>query len=181
MDFWKAAAVAFLLLLGLGFIGVGMWNWFDIPDPVATVVNEQTRRTHQVVTTNGTGSTDEIQGASPSGPGGSGNKNTSSTSNTTTDTSAGPTWKKTTTKTPQPSRRSESLTLALCGIGAALVLSGAFYGRISKISWGAGSVELADLSDEVAKTVDQHQKLLTGLAVKIGRLAARVKDLEDNT
>lgn len=66
---------------------------------------------------------------------------TGATSKTTTTTSAAP--------------PSDNLLLGLLGIGAAFVLCGAFYGRISKVTFPGGAIEFLDAQKEAAVAVER--------------------------
>lgn len=189
-SFSKGMSVA-VVAIGALLVGIGLWNWFDVPTPRATVVRERSLATSQTVTNSVGGSGEEEKHAETTieDSGGAKSVTETSTKDTTTDgttvqTQASPTGKKTTTLMPEASRRSEGLTLALVGSGSLLVLAGAFSGRISKVNLpGGGSIELIAGSggalETLTKATASHDALLTKLSSKLARISIRVKHLED--
>jgi hypothetical protein len=175
-----------LIILGMALMALGIWNWFDVPGPRDTVVTEETKETEQTVTTTDGGGTEREDKTDSSIEAGGGKNTTSASTKTTTTegslttTEAVPLHKTTTTSTPEPSRRSEGVTLALIGAGAGLTLAGAFYGRIQKLGFAGVSVELiAETGEAVAKLVASHDKTIKALARGLAKLDARVKTLEE--
>jgi hypothetical protein len=175
-----------LIILGLALMALGIWNWFDVPGHRDTVVTEKTEATEQTVTTSDGGGT-EREHKTDSSIEAAGSKNTTATSTkstttegTSTTTEAVPLYKTTTTSTPEPSRRSEGVTLALIGAGAGLILAGAFYGRIQKLGFAGVSVELiAETGEAIAKLVASHDKTIKALSRALAKLDARVRTLEE--
>jgi hypothetical protein len=179
-----------LMVLGFAMIGVGVWNWFDVPDDRITVVDERTEATQQTVEAKGGGgtetqdTTETADGTDATGKSTNSNIDKSTTTNdSTTTTEAIPTGKKTTTTAPDVSRRSEGVTLALLGAGSALLLAGAFFGRISKISFpGGASIELiageGGALQEVIKVNTDQDNLIKILTNKLIKLTKRVEYLE---
>lgn len=178
-----------LIVLGLAMIGIGLWNWFDVPGDRITVVEEIAKATKQTVDTTGGGGTESQDttetAVGTDSTGKSTNSNTdktTTTGDTHTTTEAVPEVKTTTTTAPDVSRRSEGVTLALVGGGSVLLLAGAFFGRISKITLpGGGSIELiADQGDALKEVLDvnkQQDKVDKAIAAKIAKHNKVIIDL----
>lgn len=188
---FRAVMSVVLMVLGLVMIGVGVWNWFDVPGDRITVVRERTAATTQTVDTTAGGgtetqdTTETAVGTEATGTSTNSNSDkTTTTGDTRTTTAAVPAVKTTTTMAPDASRRSEGVTLALVGGGSALLLAGAFFGRISKISFpGGASIELiADQGDALKEVVNankEQDKVDKVLAAKLAKHNRLITDLVD--
>ena len=182
-----------LMLLGLWMIFLGVSKWFDAEGVRQTTVTEATEETSQTVTV-GEGSGTETQTTAES-TAGSDAQNTAA--NTTVDKSTSTDGPETTTETipvtktittlaPDTSPRSEGVTLALIGGGSVLLLAGATFGRISKITLpGGASLELiADTGDALAEVIEANEKqdaVDKKLAGKLAKVYGVVGDVTDAT
>jgi len=150
----RHAAVVLLIAVGLGLIGLASGLWLsDGSPPNATTIKRTATRPHP--------------------------KSTQSTTSKARCKCAGK--RKTVVKTTErkkgggPSKRSETLSLALLGLGGLFVLCGVFFGRIQEVTLpGGGSLKLTEETQAqiASKVVDvaNNDPGLTADAATIGRL-----------
>jgi len=102
------------------------------------------------------------------------------TTPSTKTTSTAPTSKTTTTRSPVPTTRSETLTLALLGTGAVLMLAGAFYGRIHSLTGPGGiGIQLQDVAASASDTNDGIKKLQKVSASQKTAIKAALKNIDE--
>jgi hypothetical protein len=178
-----------LLLSGLLIIiaALGLWIWPQ--DSTVTKVQDQTQATKQTEWTKGSTVTTRHRAHKRAKGVTARTKKTVVKTPSTKSTSTTPTGKTTTTTSAVSTIRSETLTLALLGTGAVLMLAGAFSGRLHSVTGPGGiGIQLDEVAAGASNTneaikklqrISSQQNTALKTALKtVGDLKSRVADLE---
>jgi|SRR6185295_293617 len=125
------AAMVFLIALGTSLIGAGLGLWIADGDQGPSTTSTAVTSSASTIPSGG-GTTTPSGGGTTTGPGG--------TATNSPQKQAGGSEQTVTTDPADPGTRSDTLTVALLGLGAVLLLAGILFRRISEIGFPGGGV-----------------------------------------